>query len=405
MVISGFSGRIAVSLFLACALLPAQAVKSVTVAIKETAGIRRFGFPVNTRVPFPKGALADPANARLLLNNKEVPVECTAESRWPDSSVQWLAVDLAATVGPRETQTYTLEYGPEVQRIPSPRPLPVKEEAAFIQVGSWRYNKSGKPLVASLTYRGEVIASGMNGIAVTDAAGVLHEISEAPKVEIVKPGPIYVLVRYTGKITLGAQYSVPYTIEIGMPNSKGWAKFTTTIEDPARRVRELSFHTPVKMGPFPWVWDYGTARWTYGQLQNAQEQVILTQTVRTGGSADWTVSLGPRGKEESYEVMDRTAPVSWVHLQADKEAVAFFIDEAARKPGTYKFSLGGDGQTSFRYAPAQPGAKHQLTVYEHFVRTPVHIGAATSPSAGLAPLVAEWDKTQYAASGLKVPRN
>ena len=73
-------------------------------------------------------------------------------------------------------------------------------------------------------------------------------------------------------------------------------------------------------------------------------------------------------------------------------------------PGTYKFSLSGDGQTSLRYSPAQPSTKHQLTVYEHFVKPPVHIGAATSPAAGLAALAAEWDKAQYAASGVKAPR-
>ena len=70
-----------------CARLSAQAPKSVGLTLKETAGIRRFGFPVNTRVPFPKGVLTNPANARLLLDGKEVPVECTPESRWPDGSV------------------------------------------------------------------------------------------------------------------------------------------------------------------------------------------------------------------------------------------------------------------------------------------------------------------------------
>lgn len=363
---------------------------------------------MNTRVPFPKGALANPANARLLLNGKEVPVECTLESRWPDGSVQWLAVDLAATIGPRETQAYKLEYGPDVKAMPSPRPLPVREEAASIQVGSWRYGKSAKPLVQSVKYRSEVIGSGMSGITVTDMAGSVHEIGEPPKVEIVKPGPMYVLLRYTGKIAFNAQYSVPYTIEIGMPNSKGWAKFAVTVEDPAKRVQELAFHTPVSMGPLPWVWDFGTARWTYGQLQKADEQVILTQTVRAGGMADWSVSLGPKGKEGTreslYEALDRTAPVSWLHLQTDKEAVAMFVDEPASHPGIYKFSLSGDGQTALRYSPAQPSSRHQLTVYQHFVKPPVHIGAATSPAAGLALLVAEWDKAQYAASGMKAPR-
>src|SRR5882724_6167909 len=153
---------IAASLLLACVGLPGQARKTVSLSLKEPAGIRRFGFPVNTRVPFAKGSLASAANARLLLNDTEMPVECTAESLWADGSVQWLAVDFNATMGPRETQAYRLEYGPDVKPAPSPRPLPVTEDAASIQVGSWRFSKTGKPLVLSVKYREEKIATGLN---------------------------------------------------------------------------------------------------------------------------------------------------------------------------------------------------------------------------------------------------
>lgn len=90
------------SLLLAlCAGLSGEDRKSVSLSLKETAGIRRYGFPVNTRVPFAKGSLTSAANVRLMLNEAETPVECTAESQWPDGSIQWLAVDFNATVGPR----------------------------------------------------------------------------------------------------------------------------------------------------------------------------------------------------------------------------------------------------------------------------------------------------------------
>jgi hypothetical protein len=51
-------------------------------------------------------------------------------------------------------------------------------------------------------------------------------------------------------------------------------------------------------------------------------------------------------------------------------------------------ALSGGGQLSFRNVfPA--GQRHEIAVYEHFVTTPVQIGAATSPSAILSPLVYE----------------
>jgi hypothetical protein len=44
-----------------------------------------------------------------------------------------------------------------------------------------------------------------------------------------------------------------------------------------------------------------------------------------------------------------------------------------------------------------------LTVYQHFVGTPVQIGAATSPPSMLHPLVARVDQAHYVASGLEPP--
>ena len=58
-----------------------------------------------------------------------------------------------------------------------------------------------------------------------------------------------------------------------------------------------------------------------------------------------------------------------------------------RKPGSYAVSLNGEGQAVFSVTPAQPKTAHRLTVYQHFVATPVAIGAATNPTAMLNPLV------------------
>jgi hypothetical protein len=47
----------------------------------------------------------------------------------------------------------------------------------------------------------------------------------------------------------------------------------------------------------------------------------------------------------------------------------------------------GQGQAVFGHAPAQPKTEHRLMVYQHFVTTPVAIGAATNPTAMLNPLL------------------
>ena len=392
-------------LVFASASLAAQAPLSVTLHVREAGGIRRTQFPVTARVPFPRGALQDAANIKLLLNQTEVPVQTAAESRWPDGSVQWLSVDLNATIAPAESQAYTLQYGNGVAAQPIARGLTVVETADTIQVGNIRFNKSGSPLVASVKYRDEAIAPGPNGLVVTDAAGATHDLTSASglTVEIVKRGPLSVVVRYAGSIALNAGSIAPFVLTVDMPNSKSWVKISAIVNDPDRRVRDIALHTPLALGAQPWVWDFGTTRWTYGALRNPTDSVAMHHS----GVGDWMVSTGPKGRLQPYETStaDRATFGGWGHVQGAKEVVAFAIEGMPARRGTYDVAIDGEGQTSFRFAAAAPQPQHELIVYEHFVSTPVQIGAATSPATILSPLIATCDREQYVKSGVPVPAN
>ena len=92
--------------------MSAQTRHSVVLHVNESAGIRRTAYPVNARVPLPRGALTDGAKTRLMLDGKEIPGQMLPETMlWPDGSIQWLQVDFNASIGPRETAQYELQYG------------------------------------------------------------------------------------------------------------------------------------------------------------------------------------------------------------------------------------------------------------------------------------------------------
>jgi hypothetical protein len=226
----------------------------------------------------------------------------------------------------------------------------------------------------------------------TDTAGRTHDAADGqpPKVEIVKSGPFLAVVRYTGQVPLVGDYAVGYATTVEMPNSKSWIKITTTIADPEKRVRELSFHTPLALGAQPWPWDFGTGSWSYGLLRGRNESVTLTQSVGLSQSTRWEIRSGPKGQEQISEITGGQRPKvaeGWGHIQDQSEAVAFAIPDFGAEAGTYTSTLDGDGQLSFRWAPARPLPHLQLTVYEHFVATPVAVGAVTSPVSMLNPLV------------------
>jgi hypothetical protein len=389
---------------LASSILQAQTSKTVELTVKETTGIRRFRFPVGVRVPFPKGALPSNAHAKLTLSGAEVPAQFTTENTWPDGSVQWLAVDLNAEIGPNEEQKYQLEYGAAVTPGPPSQGLSVTETADGVQVGKVRFGRTGWPLLVSVKYRNEVLRPPGTGFAVLDSAGKMIDVKSAEPVksEILKRGPVYVALRYSGRLTLDGGYNAPFVITAEMPNSKAWVKVAAEIEDPGKRLKGISYQMPLSLGPLPWVWDLGTDRWTYGSLRKPSESMIFNETLRNPQTIDWQVKVGPKGQEQSYETSPkgRGSLVRWAHIQDGKEVVAFGVDANPSLPGEYQFALDGEGGGSIRFTSAVPTTQHRLTVYHHFVSTPVQIGAVTSASAMLSPLVAECDPKQFAISGV-----
>ena len=368
----------------------AQSPKTVAIQVSETTGIRRTEYPVSARVPISRGVLADTAHARLRVNETDAPAQISSQAQWDDGSVRALDVDFNVSIGPGESRTYQLEYGAGVVSPAAPRGLAITETADAIQIGNVRFGRRGAPLVLSASYRGEFIGAGANGVSVTDAAGSPHELvgAESLNVEFLKRGPLLVVLQYSGRLPLNADYASTFTVTCEMPNSKSWVKTTIVVTDPGRRVREVALETPLAFGAKPWTWDFGGENGTYGAFRNGTDSARLTQTVSAKGNA-WDVQTAAQGELRPYEtsVANRAKVVGgWGHLLDAERAMAFAIDRFASERGVYTIALNGQGHVSFRLAPEQPQTIHRLTVYQHFVGTPVPIGAATSPTAMLNPL-------------------
>jgi hypothetical protein len=202
---------------------------------------------------------------------------------------------------------------------------------------------------------------------------------------------------------------VPYTITVEMPNSKTWVKYSVTVDDPSKRLREVAFNTPLSFGAFPWLWDFGTGSWSYGSFRNPTDSVILTQTVKANSPAgsEWDIKSGTKGQETPYEVAAGNRPKvaeGWGHFQDGKEVVAFGFDKFGRLPGTYTVRFDAQGEASFRYAPAAPQTHEELTIYQHYVASPTPIGAVTSPVSMLNGLSATCDPEQYRKAGRPIPK-
>ncbi len=388
----------ALALFgLAAATVAAQDGGSIGLLVQETAGIRRTEYPVSTRLTLPRGAVSDLTHLRLRAGDTEIVGQYAAGSKWDDGSMREVEADFNLSTAAGESRAVRVEFGAGVTPEAKPRGgLAVTEDADAIQVGSVKFGKRGWPLLASIAYRGEIVGQGPNGLTLTDAAGARHEFgtARAVAVDVVKRGPLLVVIRYTGRVPLDGGVEVPVTITCEMPNSKSWIKLSASVDDPGRRVRGVFFETPFALGAHPWTWDFGTDSGTYGVFRTPADTALFTQVVTPGGN-QWRAETGTPADRRVYEqsVPGRaTTAAGWGHLLDTKNAIAFAMDRFAAAPGTYTLSLTGEGQVAFGFTRAQPAANHQLTVYQHYVGTPVAIGAATSPASMVKPLVVTEEK-------------
>jgi len=373
---------------------PSPAAGTVAITVTESAGMRRTEFPVRATVSLAQRTLPGTdaaAHVRLMQADAEVPAQYTVMASWPDGSARSVDVDFNASLAPNEKREYRLEYGANVTAAQKPRGLTVTETADAVQIGNIKFGRNASPLIQSANYRGEFIGQGQNGFAALDAADGRHDLSTAIdlKVEIVKRGPLVALLQYTGKLTIDGA-AVPFTLTLEMPNSKSWLKSSIELTNASRRVKTLSFDTPFALGAFPWLWDFGTENDTYGVFRAAADGALFTQVVVPSGgrgqASNWNVQNTAQGQLRPYEVSvaapGRSSMASgWGHFQGPTLAIPFAFQDFGNTPGTYVVSLNGQGQASWQFSPSGTATTHRFGIYQHFVTTPVPVGAATSPAS------------------------
>jgi hypothetical protein len=363
------------------------------VTVREPAGIRRTSFPTRLRMEVPQGRLRYVSQLRLVDGGTDVPAQGTPSSTWPDGSIRELDVDFNLSIGPFEEHALELRYGPDVQADAGvPRGLLPTVDDSGIAVGSVKLRRVGSPLFESVAYREEALGAGRNGLTITERSGIRRDAREIvwEPVDMLKSGPITVLARYRGRLLLSGRNPADITLDVEMPNSKSWVEVRATVVDPGSRVGDLAIETPLRLGNQPWTWDFATPNGTYGAFRDPTGSAIYTRTVDVEGVASWLVRAGAAGSELPYEQGrpgDTDPGRSWAHFVGADEAVAFAVRTDPGTPGTLTVWLTGTGQASVSFRSAEATTEHSLTVYHHFVGTPVPIGAATSPASVLNPLV------------------
>ena len=82
---------------------------AVGLQVVESAGVERCHWPVTRGVPFPSGAVRNPARLGVKdADGRPVSAQFRVLSRWPDESLKWVLVDFQADVPPGGSSSYTV---------------------------------------------------------------------------------------------------------------------------------------------------------------------------------------------------------------------------------------------------------------------------------------------------------
>jgi hypothetical protein len=403
------------ALALPTAARAADDTSSIGFTLEETAGLRRFGYPVHTLLPEGIG----PAD-RLVLERpgRLVPAQFR-EVAGPDGRRR-VALDFNASPGPLESERYT------VRVLGAGATAPVTRGAMRVEhVGPSFRVAHGTTLAfevpddlsgflkgvrnAKLDFLGP--RSRGLGLLTAEGAGLARNDvgpkgpgGEALKATVTRDGPIAVGLRFEGPASLRGGKAVRSTADMNFPDSKSWVETSWTVEDPEGLVLAMEVELQLAVEEGPTLVDLGASSTVYGQLRGrgaAREALILTAGPAShaqGPGRPWIVhKKGIGGEAEPYaQAVGAQAPAAegWAHVMDRTRCTALAVADFGRATrDAIEVEAGGlvRLRRDFRRPGTTPKGPKSLTFWFHFVTMPVQVGAATSPQAMLAPLRVAWD--------------
>jgi hypothetical protein len=381
-------------------------VTRLHVTVTESAGIRRFSYPVHVALPL-KEALLDKTTFRLLEDGKPVAAQFREEGRS-------LHLDFTANHAPRETRNYVVEYGQGVPAGPEPKGG-VKVETADDTVtvshssalefelprdalGLLRQVRSGKT---------EYLRPGSPGLWIRYKdhihfrAGGFGPDGVPTVSRATRTGPFAAALRFEGTEALRGGRSVSSVVEMEFPRSKSWVYVNWTVADANGLVAGLGAELYLNVQGEPTLVDFGAGSYVYAPLRSGQSARMRAGFLGRTPPADaplWETLVGPAAALKPYVVApadERASPAEgWMHVMDRTRCTAVAVADFAAPGQESEMTIDADGRLQIwrSFSPGDgvaPRGPKRLSFWLHFVGMPVHVGAATSPQSMLAPLRVE----------------
>jgi len=389
-------------------LPPVHAAQSTTLVVRETAGIRRFAYPVGAEIRLDPPAVAG-SRFRLTEGAVEGGKAIPGQFRTPQEAggeASLVSLDFEGSFMPFEARSYRVEYGLDVEAGPEPaRGLTVEESTEVFLVSSgphlvWEVPRSLAGLLRSVrAAKGEFLRADSTGLSFLARDGTVRSLSSTSPGRIAKRGPIACRLRWDLESVAGEGRSIRSIVELEIPRSKSWVRVDWSLADSQGVVRGFGAEVHLRLDGDVAFADFGADSLVYAALPRGQgasfRAGLPTLAHRLGGKPFWEILRGPEGKLEPYAPSGLTGlrtVEGWAHLMDPERCTAAAVADFA-KLTLDRIDVRQDGRcriwrehlTEDASRSTGSGTK-SLRFWLHFVDFPPHVGAVTSPQSMAAPL-------------------
>jgi len=393
-----------------------QANERIAIEVQETAGIRRFQYPVAVQLK-----LAEPVpretRFRLLCEDKPVLAQFRAAARGGNVAEWW--IDFPVNLLPYQSLVYQVEYGRDLPDGPSRKRghKLVESDEAFEIVNepyiSWNVQRDLKGLLSSVRSGDlEYLRPDSAGLFLRDRSGTDHALGGKrdgcrETVQVIRDGPLAVGLRFEFAETEPALEDVRSTVDLVFPVFKSWVEVDWRIDDPQGRLSgvgaELDVNVDEPTRQAPTLADFGATSLVYLSLCAGQQTEL-----RAGSKAAGADQKSPEGSRYAWQVLrgkpDRLEPFvfgpkqsdglappeGWAHVMDRKRCLAIAIDGFSRDAED-RIAVSAEGTVQLRRqfpagdANARANVK-RLGFWLHCVPFPPQQTAATSPQSMQIPV-------------------
>jgi hypothetical protein len=397
---SSASGLLIVSLL----ALPCPGA-SLPFTVKETAGLRRFSYPIEATFSLPQPLVE--ADRFRLADERGNPVA----AQFSRTGARQVTVDFNLSVGPNESRKLALHYGPDVEPGPSPKGgmrVETTDKEFLIRHGGLTF-AAPKDLLGLL--RSMQDAKGNDWLRPTSPGLIIWYKDDIPfrigglgahgartQATVTRSGPLAVSIRYEATVVLRGNREVASRVDLTWPSSKSWVRIDWSVEDPEGLVAGLGAELHLSVGDGPTLVDFGADDVVYTALKEGDWAKLSSHwaefTPKDGKPvhlAEWRVLTGSATGSATLARGTMLPAKGWAHIMDRRRCMALAVREFGQHgvQGAISARWNGDLELSQRFtadgqAPA-PGTK-KLTFWLHFVGMPVQVGALTSPQSMQAPL-------------------